>query len=61
MRRKLLDIICCPVCKGDLVLQVTEEDEEEILSGSLLCNACRVTYEISEGIPNLLPRTASED
>jgi uncharacterized protein YbaR (Trm112 family) len=23
MRRKLLDILCCPVCKGDLTLRIT--------------------------------------
>ena len=37
MRRKLLDILCCPVCKGDLALTVAEENELEILEGILLC------------------------
>jgi len=57
MRRSLMDILCCPVCKGDLVLEVRSEDEKEILEGELLCAACRVNYTIHEGIPNLLPRT----
>ncbi len=61
MRRELMDILCCPVCKGALTLTVTEENAEEILEGSLWCGACRVAYPISEGIPDLLPRTACED
>lgn len=54
MKRDLMEILCCPVCKGDLELQVTEE-KEEILEGKLLCHQCPETYEITEGIPNLLP------
>ena len=57
MKRGLVEIICCPVCKGDLVLLVTEESSEEVLEGTLRCGACRVDYPISEGIPNLLPQT----
>ncbi|MCL7413306.1 MAG: Trm112 family protein, partial [ANME-2 cluster archaeon] len=29
-----MEILCCPMCKGDLVLTVDEEDENEIISGS---------------------------
>ncbi len=60
MRRALLPILCCPVCKGDLELRVTEENEVEILEGGLYCAACRVDYPIQEGIPDLLPRTADQ-
>jgi uncharacterized protein YbaR (Trm112 family) len=56
MRRSLMDILCCPVCKGDLTLEVKFEDEKEILEGGLLCAACGVNYPIHEGIPNLLPQ-----
>ncbi len=60
MKRKLMDILCCPVCKGDLELRVDSEDEKEILEGGLFCAACRVDYPIHEGIPNLLPQTTKE-
>jgi uncharacterized protein YbaR (Trm112 family) len=60
MRRKLLDILCCPVCKGELTLTVTEENESEIMEGSLRCSACGVEYAIVEGIPNLLPPEEAE-
>ena len=61
MRRNLMDILCCPVCKGDLLLTVTEENGDEVLEGTLRCATCCVDYPISEGIPNLLPQTAGED
>lgn len=49
-----MDILCCPVCKGDLELKV-EVEKEEILEGELICHHCNQVYEITEGIPNLLP------
>jgi len=54
MKRDLMKILCCPVCKGDLELEVREEDEE-IITGELICQKCNVIYPIKEGIPNLLP------
>ncbi len=44
---RLIDIIACPVCKGDL-----EYDKEKNI---LICRKCEVFYEIKEGIPVLLP------
>jgi len=55
MKRSLMNILCCPVCKGDLTLHVDAENEKEILEGELRCAACRLEYPIHEGIPNLLP------
>ena len=55
MKRQLMDILCCPVCKGDLKLTVTEENEKEIVSGSLYCAECDHDYPIEDTIPNLLP------
>ncbi len=58
MKRSLMDLLCCPVCKGDLVLRVDTETEKEILEGNLRCAACNADYPIHEGIPNLLPLSA---
>jgi uncharacterized protein len=58
MRRSLMNILCCPVCKGDLTLEVQKENEKEILEGGLFCAGCGINYPIHEGIPNLLPRTS---
>ena len=50
-----MDILACPVCKGELELNVDEEKETEIVSGSLYCPQCDVRYPIVDTIPNLLP------
>ena len=55
MKRSLMDIIVCPVCKGELKLTVAEEDGDEIITGSMHCGKCNVDYPIEESIPNLLP------
>ena len=56
MRRTLLDILCCPVCKGDLELRAMDEQAGEILEGNLFCGRCLVEYPITDGIPDLIPK-----
>ena len=55
MKESLLEIICCPVDKGELELAVEEQDNDEILNGTLTCLECQEVYPIEDGIPNLLP------
>ena len=55
MRADLLEILCCPVCKGDLTLSIGRQEKAEILEGNLRCGKCRVDYPIADGIPDLLP------
>ena len=55
MKRLLMDIICCPVCKGDLELKVAKEENDEIMEGGLYCKKCEFEYPIEDSIPNLLP------
>ena len=55
MRRKLMDILVCPMCKGDLNLKVTVERDGEIVEGALTCKACNEIYPIEDTIPNMLP------
>ena len=55
MKRELLDILVCPVCKGKLEIGVDEENETEIVTGSLYCPKCAVRYPIVDTIPELLP------
>jgi uncharacterized protein len=55
MRHDLMEIIVCPLCKGDLQLTVDREESDEILDGKLVCSQCNETYPIEDGIPNLLP------
>ncbi|HXY87200.1 MAG TPA: methytransferase partner Trm112 [Candidatus Acidoferrales bacterium] len=55
MKRELLKILRCPVCKGLLTARVEKETDNEIVSGTLHCAACNEYYPIVDGIPNLLP------
>ena len=55
MKKELMDILACPVCKGKLELSVEEENETEIVTGSLHCPRCNIDYPIVDTIPNLLP------
>ena len=55
MKKELMDILVCPVCKGELELSVEEENETEIVAGSLYCAKCNEPYPIADTIPNLLP------
>jgi uncharacterized protein len=55
VRRDLMDILACPVCKGALTLIATGEQAAEVVSGMLNCATCGESYPITDGIPNLLP------
>ena len=55
MDEKLMEILCCPVCKGDLKLETANQEGTEIIEGALFCKACDFHYPIEEGIPNLMP------
>jgi uncharacterized protein YbaR (Trm112 family) len=56
MKRELLDILVCPVCKNNLGLSIKEENGKEIISGSLYCKKCDIYYPIVDTIPDLLPQ-----
>lgn len=55
MRKDLMDILACPMCKSELELTIDEEEGDEVIRGSLLCAKCNERYPIDDGIPNLLP------
>jgi hypothetical protein len=44
--KQLLDILACPKCKGELQTAVKED--------GLVCPACKLLYEIKDGIPIML-------
>ena len=46
IQKELLDILACPQCKGEIRL-----NEEET---GLICDSCRLLYEIRDGIPIML-------
>ncbi|TMI26645.1 Trm112 family protein [Candidatus Bathyarchaeota archaeon] len=64
MKRRLMEILACPIDKHyPLDLHVFEE-KEEIVEGLLVCSECDRWYPISDEIPQLLPddlRESMED
>ena len=55
VRRQLMEILACPMCKGELTLEASEENEQEVVAGTLICPKCNERYPITDSIPNLLP------
>ncbi|NCO58990.1 MAG: hypothetical protein COZ70_04740 [Deltaproteobacteria bacterium CG_4_8_14_3_um_filter_51_11] len=46
IKKELIDILACPKCKGDIVLNEKKD--------GLICHKCSLVYEIREGIPIML-------
>jgi uncharacterized protein len=55
MKKEMMEILVCPVCKGKLELKTERTNNNEIESGALYCVRCKVNYPITDTIPNLLP------
>lgn len=55
MKKSLVEVLVCPMCRDTLVLHVEEEEGDSVLSGSLQCTGCHELYPIEDSIPNLLP------
>ena len=56
-----MEILCCPLDKQELELEVDERDDDEVLEGRLVCTECGEVYPIEDGIPNLLPPDMREE
>jgi uncharacterized protein len=56
MKKELMDMLCCPMCKAELTLSSEKEETDEVIKGTLTCTKCKEVYLIEEGIPNLLPK-----
>lgn len=56
MKKDLLDILACPVCKASpLLLEADNMKGEEVIEGMLTCPKCERVYPIQGSIPNMLP------
>ena len=54
MKRDLLNVVCCPDCKGDLTLVDDTPGQPEVEAGGLCCGACNQTFPIVRGIPRFV-------
>lgn len=52
MDSKLLEILVCPVCKGQLVFDKSAQE--------LICKADRLAFPVRDGIPMMLESEARE-
>ena len=48
--REIVDILCCPICKGPL--------ENHLDEGGMDCPKCRLRYAVKGDILNMLPSQA---
>ena len=60
MKKDILDILACPECKNSLLLHIEEEDEVEVITGTLECPECDLQFPITNAIPNLIPSDLRE-
>lgn len=50
--KDLLDILACPVCKGDVVLTANGD--------GLVCDACKLKFPVKDDIPVMLVAEAEK-
>lgn len=46
--KELLDILACPACKSDVVLEASQGQEK------IVCTRCKRKYPVRDGIPIML-------
>jgi SAM-dependent methyltransferase len=52
MKERLLDLLACPECGGDVFLaQDAKREDSEIIEGILSCRSCSQEYKIVRGVP----------
>ncbi len=52
MKEKLLELLACPICGGDILLAYASKyEEKEIIEGVLSCKKCEREYRIIRGVP----------
>jgi len=54
MKTRLLDLLACPACRGELELTQKTVAGGEIQEGTLWCPACRLGYPIRDSIPRFV-------
>ena len=58
MKPRLLDLLACPTCGGELQLSHAKQDPacpEEVLEAELACVECKARFAVRGGVPRLLP------
>lgn len=55
MKRRLMDILACPIDKYHPLELYVFEEGNEVIEGIIVCPKCLRWYPIRDGIPEMLP------
>lgn len=55
MRRDLIKILACCICKNPQLQLFEFKTEKEVIDGMLFCDKCNRFYPIKNSIPSILP------
>lgn len=62
MKEKLLDLLACPTCGGDILLAFASKYEDrEIIEGVLTCKKCTREYKVVRGVPRFVDLSKIEE
>lgn len=62
MKKRLLDLLACPTCGGDILLAYASRyDDKEIVEGVLTCKKCTREYRIVRGVPRFVDLTKIDE
>ena len=52
MKERLLELLACPTCGGEIaVAEIVEKENAEIISAKLICENCRQDFPVIRGVP----------
>lgn len=52
MKERLLELLACPTCAGEIRLaEINEKENAEIIRGKLICEKCAENFPILRGVP----------
>jgi SAM-dependent methyltransferase len=52
MKERLLELLACPDCAGDISFcEIKEKESDGIIGGSLICGGCKQKFPIVRGVP----------
>lgn len=54
MKTDLLQWLCCPRCRRELIMAVTTGDTATVTEGTLTCTGCDTAYPIVRGVPRFV-------
>ena len=62
MKEKLLELLACPTCGGDILLAYASKyDGKEIIDAVLTCKKCDREYKVVRGVPRFVDLSKIED